>query len=244
MNRIWATIRLDVRLQLRSKLYHIGIVVSVIMGVIIRVFFSSDDLGLIIPSFILLAIGGTTFMYGAGMVLLEKSERTLEALQASPLVTRDYLLSKASTLTAFAGIECLVVFLIVGPGGSPAPLPLIIGLATLGFGYTLFGLGMVAPHESVTTFLFPHALVAIGVLQATFFSIFDVGPALIYYLIPAQGPFLLMLGAYTPLATWQWSYAVVMTLAFLAGSYYFARERFRAHVRLQGRVAAGTAGSA
>ena len=233
MSRLIATLKLDARLQLRSKLYHIGIVVSVLLGLIVRFLFSADQVGIAIPSFYLLGLGGTTFMFVAGMVLFEKSERTLAALRTSPLLTRDYIASKALTLTAFAVVESLIVLGIAGQGADFAPLPLMAGLLGMGLGYTLIGLGMVASHDSVTTFLFPDALLVVTVLQLAFLSVFDVGPTLLYYVIPLQGPFVLMLGAFSPIETWQWVYGVVMTLALIVGSYTFTRVRFRTHMGLQ-----------
>jgi ABC-type Na+ efflux pump permease subunit len=233
MSHLGATLRLDVKVQLRSKLYHVGLAMAVITGFVIRMFFSAEQAGIVIPAFFLVAIGGTTFGFAGGMVLLEKSQGTLDALRTSPVTTRDYLLSKALTLTIFAGVESLVVLVIAHGGRPPAPLILVAGLLGLGLAYTLLGLGLVASHESVTTFVFPDALVLVGVLQGVFFGIFDVGPQIIYYFIPAQGPFLLMLGAFAPLETWQWTYAVIMTMALVVGSYFFARARFRTHIRLQ-----------
>ena len=45
--------------------------------------------------------GGTTFMFGASMLLLEKSQGTLQALQVSPLTSTEYPGSKAAALTTF-----------------------------------------------------------------------------------------------------------------------------------------------
>ena len=58
-------------------------------------------------------------MFVASLVLLEKSEGTLQALRAAPLPTRTYLLSKVVSLTTFAIIESLVTYIVatrrIGP---------------------------------------------------------------------------------------------------------------------------------
>lgn len=233
MSRLRSTMRLDVQLQVRSKLYHIGIVVAVLMGLAIRLLFSPSSMGTVLPSFVLVGIGGTTFMFVAGMVLLEKSERTIEALRLSPLRTRDYLLSKAVTLTAFAAVECIVVMAVAGFDVGLNPLPMAFGLLTLGLANTFIGMGLVAKHASVTTFMFPTALLVIGVLQLPLFGVMELGPPLLYHLIPTQGPYVLMLGAYTPLAAWQWVYGLVMSLALVVACYMYAQIKFRQHIRLR-----------
>ena len=84
MSRLASVLRLDVRLQARSRLYAIGIVVSVLMGLAGRFLFEPNSARLVLPIFYLLGIGGTTFMFGSSMLLLEKSQGTLQALRVSP----------------------------------------------------------------------------------------------------------------------------------------------------------------
>ncbi len=233
MSRLGTTLRFDMLLQQRSKLYHIGVVVAVLMGLAIRYLFSPSAMGTVLPSFVLVGIGGTTFMFCASLVLLEKSERTLEALRMSPLQTRDYLLSKAITLTGFAAIECGIVMAVAGFDVGFHPLPMLAGLLGLGLANTFFGLALVASHQSVTTFLFPNALLLVGLLQIPVFGALDLGPPVLYYLIPSQGPFVLMLGAYHTLELWQWIYGAGVTAAIVAGCYMYAQRRFRTHIRLR-----------
>ncbi|CAN0598147.1 unnamed protein product, partial [Laminaria digitata] len=97
----WAQLRLDVRLQARSRLYVIGIVVSVMLGALGRFLIGPQHAAQAVPILYLLGLGGTTYIYGATMVLLERSEGTLLALRVSPLSEKTYLLSKLINLTAF-----------------------------------------------------------------------------------------------------------------------------------------------
>jgi fluoroquinolone transport system permease protein len=59
-----------------------------------------------------------------------------------------------------------------------------------------------------------------------------VEPALLWYLIPTQGPMLLILAAFEPLEPWQWGYAVGMSMAAMAASAWWARRRFSRFVQL------------
>lgn len=232
MKRLAAAAGLDVRLQARSRLYSIGVVVALVFGIGARVYLPAELVGRALPAFYLLALGGTTYMFGASLLLMERSEGTLQALRVSPLRTREYLAAKLLTLTGFAAVEAAIVFAVAARGAAVAPLPLVAGVLALGAGYTLLGLGQVASHDSVTAFLFPGALVVAGALQLPFLFVLGVGPDPLWYAIPSQGPLLLMLGAFEPLEPWQWVYAVTVSAGGVAAAWAFARARFRTHVGL------------
>jgi fluoroquinolone transport system permease protein len=106
---------------------------------------------------------------------------------------------------------------------------------SLGLLYTFVGLGQVSSYDSVTTFLFPGALVVSLILQLPFLHVLGVPPGFAWYLVPTQGPLLLMLGAFERLEAWQWLYGVSVSVLAVMGAYAFARVRFRRHVRLQER---------
>jgi len=235
VSRLGATLRLDVTLQARSKLYAMGIGVAVLVGVICRFLLDPAHADRILPAFYLLGVGSTTYIFGAGLVLLEKSQGTLQALRATPLRTADYIGSKLITLTGFASIESAIVYAIGFWGASFNPVPMVLGLAALGVMSTLIGVGQVAAHDTVTSFLMPGALLVGTVLQLPVFFILDVGPDLAWYLVPTQGPLLLMLAAFEPLQLWQWVYAVAMSLGAIAASAWWARRRFARFIALQDR---------
>lgn len=232
MTGLWATVQLDVRLQARARLYSIGMFVAVCLGLAGRFFFESSMAGPVLAGFCLTGLGGTTFMFGASMVLLEKGEGTLEALRVSPLSSNAYLLSKALTLTAFAGLEALVVYGVAFWGVPCHGLLLAAGLGVLGLMYTGLGLALVAPCDSVTSFLMPGALAVSLLLQLPILHLFDVGPAWVWHLIPSQAPLLLMLGAFRPLAPWQAVYAAATSIVSLALVGAWVRLRFERYVGL------------
>jgi len=227
-----AALALDVRLQARSRLYHIGIFVAVVMGLAVRFYFPQQALGRVLAVFYLAGVGGTTYMFGASMVLLEKSERTLDALRVSTLGMRTYLAAKTLTLATFATIEGVIVLALATRGAPTSPAPLVLGVFVLGLLYTLIGIGQVASYDSVTRFIFPGVLLVSLVLQLPFLYVLGVRPTPLFYLVPTQAPVLLMLAAFEPLTGWQWAYAIAMSVASITAAYAFARARFRRHIRL------------
>lgn len=232
MSALRATVRLDIRLQARNQLYTIGVAVAVLMGLMVRFLVPVEHIGRGLAAFYVLGLGGTTFMFGASMLLLERGERTLSALQVTMLSTRDYVLSKALTLTAFAMVESAIVYAISARGVPTSFGLLTLGAAVLGGFYTFLGLGLAAPFKAVTRFLLPTGTLVAMVLQLPFLSLLGVGPAWLWYLIPTQAPLLLLQGAFEPLAPWQWAYALATSAAMLAGSWAYCMHRFRRHVRL------------
>lgn len=226
MSGLLATLKLDVQVQARSKLYTIGILVAVLLGLVGRFVFSDAYAGRLLAAFYLLGIGGTTYIFGASLVLSEKTQGTIHALRTSPLSASTYMTSKAITLTAFAMLESAIVYVIAFAGASLSPLPMAVGVMLLGMLLVFVGLGQVAPHDSVFTFLMPGALIVGSISQWPVFYLLGIGPPLLWHLVPTQGPLVLMLGASEPLAGWQWGYGVGMSLIAVAVAHWWARRRF------------------
>lgn len=229
---IWAQLRLDVRLQARSRLYVIGIIVSIMLGAMGRFLIGPQHGAQAVPIVYLLGLGGTTYIYGATMVLLERSEGTLLALRVSPLSASTYLLSKVLTLTAFATLEGVIVHAIGFWGVSVDAVPLIAGVLAVASLNALIGLGHVAAHTHLFSWLIPGALIVSSVLQWPALFVLKVGPPAVWYLLPTQGPLLLMMAGFTALEPWQWAYAALSTTLSLAGLWWWSHRRIAQYLGL------------
>jgi len=230
MSRIAASIGLDVRLQARSRLYVIGVVVAVFMGVMVRFLVPIEHVGRGLTAFYILGLGSTTFMFGAAMLLLEKSEHTLQALRTSPLSPAEYVTSKALTLTAFSLVESAIIFAIAARGVPVNPALLVLGIGVLGVMSTLVGLGLAAAHDAVTSFLLPSGALVGMVAQLPFLTLIGFDTIVLWYLIPTQAPLLLIQAAFEPLAPWQWAYAAGMSAVGIGVAWWFCARRFRVHL--------------
>lgn len=232
MNMLLSTVKLDVRLQARSQLYAIGVFVAVLLGFAGRFVVHPEYAGRVLAVFYLTGIGSTTYMFGASLLLLEKGEGTLQALRTTPLTSTAYLLSKVITLTTFAMLESVIVLVVAFWGIHLNPVPMIFGVACLGAFYTLVGLGQAASKNSITAFLFPGAVIVTAILQLPMFHVIT-GPFPLWYVLPTQGPMLLMLGGSEPLENWQWVYAIVMSMVSILWAFWWAKSRFADLVKLQ-----------
>jgi hypothetical protein len=243
------TAMLDLRLQARHKLFAVGIVVAVSAGIAARALLAVAAVSVLLPGIWLGAVGSTTFMFVAGMVLLEKGERTLDALIVTPLDVGTYLASKVLTLTGFALVESLIV-LVLGHGIRGVSFgPLVLGITFLGAMYTLAGIAQVVTHSSVTDFLVPGAFVSLTLLQLPFLDAFGVWSHPLLYLVPTQATVVLMKGAFTDLSLWQWGYGVGYSSVSIGAAAWLAHRRFERHIVTgsslsSGEVVARTGGTA
>lgn len=234
--RLSSTIALDVRLQASSRLYAIGVVAAVIMGLAARWLLDATGnrdafTSRALAAFYLMGVGGTSFMFAAATILMEKGQGTLAALRVSPLRQRDYVRSKVVTLTSFALLESAIVFVLAG-GVGLAVLPVFTGIVLLAWLYSYVGMGLAAGHDSVTSFLVPWALAISLVAQVPLMHILGIPPNWAWYLVPTQAPVLLMLSAAEPLNLGQWLYIAVMGTASAVGAAAWCRRRFRQYLGL------------
>ena len=226
MSGLAATLKLDVVRQARSRLYGVGVFIAIVSGLLGRAFFGPEDAGPFLATLSLLSLGGTTYIFGASLVLMDKTEGTLSALRASPLTANAYIASKVVTLTAFSMIECAIIYA-VGFFGTPLDfVSLFGGVALLGVFYSLLSMGQVAAYDSVFSFLIPGAMIVGSVTQWPALFVLSIGPPELWYFIPTQGPLLVMLGSSEHLATWQWIYALAMSGASITLAALWAKRRF------------------
>lgn len=229
MSRFSSALRLDLLLQLRYGFYYAA-AASALLWVLVLLAIPERFLDLAVPFIVFADLGIVGFYFIAGQVLFEKGERTLSALVSTPLRFFEYLGSKLATLTALAVVVSLVVILVVhGPGFNVALA--VVGVALASILVLLVGFVSVAPYDSISRYLVPSQLYFV-VLYAPLIYYFGLwqNPAL--YLVPTQGP-LLMLGAafgVFSLTTVQLAYALLYPLIWIGVLYILAHRRFDKHV--------------
>ncbi|MCA9931776.1 MAG: hypothetical protein KC419_25005 [Anaerolineales bacterium] len=236
MKRLISAMKTDVTLQIRTKLYHVGIGVAVLIAAMLAWLIDPSQLFAYIPALMLLVIGGTTMMYVAAMILFEKEQGTLNATIVSPLRTSEYLWSKILTLTFLATLEgsvmiggaMLVMHFLSGVTLPNIPL-LLLGMVLIGILYTLVGILLVVRYDKITDFLIPMSAAFI-ILQLPF--VYFLGWVKMPFLlaIPTSAPTVFMQGAYGPLAGWEWVYAVGYTAVLLTVLTIWAHRAFTRHI--------------
>ncbi len=236
MIRLFSAIKTDVIVQVRNKLYAIGIGVAVLVAVMVAWLAEADQLPSVVPALMLLVIGGTTLLYVAGMILFERDEGTLHAVIVSPLRTSEYLWSKIITLTALATLESVTMIggaMLLMSRSEVVTWPnipiLLLGILAIGVLYTLMGIVLIVRYDKITDFLIPMAAL-FSVLQVPFVHFWGVIEHPAFLIIPTSAPTMLMQGAFAPLAAWQWFYAIAYTAASIMGLTIWAYRAFNRHI--------------
>lgn len=236
MSRFLSAMKIDVTLQVRGRLYTIGIVAGVIVAVAVSQLASPEQLFSIIPTLMLLVVGGSTLLYVAALILFEKDEGTLNAVIVSPLRTSEYLWSKIITLTALATLESIIMIggaMLIMRFSGELTLPniplLLAGIMAIGVIYTLVGIVLIVRFNKITDFLIPMSGVAV-VLQLPFLYFLGWVEHPLLLIIPTSAPTVLMQGAYVQLATWEWLYAIGYTAVLMIGLTIWTYRAFNTHI--------------
>lgn len=232
MSRLTATLRLDMTVQVRAKLYAIAAGVAVLLGLFVRFLIPPDLVAYFLPVFYLSAVSGTAYMFVGGMVIFEKDEGTLDAQIVTPLRVNEYLTAKSLSLLIVVLMESAIV-LFVGYGFSGYdPLWLLIALVTLSLGFTLAGFIQVSGLDSATDFIV-YAIPVILVSQLPLLDYTGLAPSLLWYLIPSMGPLILLEAAFGSVTAWQLAYGLVYSLASVAALFWWARRAFQRNIVLR-----------
>lgn len=232
--RLFSTIKLDVLVQWRQRLYIIGVGLAVLIGLGFRQMADAEALKTLLPVMFLLAVGGTTFIYIAGLIVFERAEHTLDAMFVSPLRLAEYLASKLISLTLLVLVEgTTLVLLAGGVEGAYAPvinwLMILGGTALMGAMLTLFGVILVVRFDTITDFLIPALLVAAPLqIPALYFAGLSDSP--LWLVIPTSAPTMLIWGAWNGLEAWQLLYGIGYSLLVIAVAYVWASRAFTRHV--------------
>jgi fluoroquinolone transport system permease protein len=236
MTRLLAAMKTDVRVQVRNRLYTIGICASALVAVGLSQLADGDLLAAAVPAVMLLVGGGSTLLYVAAMILFEKDEGTLRAVIVSPLRTSEYLTSKIVTLTILFTVEAVVMIggamLITSRSGAvswPSVPVLALGIAAIAVLFTLIGIVLIVRYDKITDFLMPAAALA-GTLQVPFLYFWGVVEHPILLVIPTSAPTMLIQGAFVPLTPLEWVYAVGYTGALLGALSLWSCRAFHSHV--------------
>jgi fluoroquinolone transport system permease protein len=240
MNRLLSAMKMDVTLQVRSQLYSIGIGAGVLVAVVLAWLARPEQLVSLIPTLMLLVVGGSTMLYVAAMILFEKEQGTLKATIVSPLRYSEYLWAKIITLTVLATVESIVMIggaMLIMSFSDDVTLPniplLLLGICGIGIIYTLIGIVLIVRYDKITEFLIPLSAVAV-ILQMPFLYFLGWVEHPLFLVIPTSAPTILMQAAYIQLAGWQWVYGLGYTAVLIAGLTIWAYRAFQTHIIAKG----------
>jgi fluoroquinolone transport system permease protein len=227
MRRLLATLRTDVRLQLRNGFYYAVAFVLLVWAIVVGRLPELDWAPWLAP----LVLGNlltAAFYFVGGLVLLEKREGTLEAQVVTPLRVSEYLGSKVITLSALSVIENLaMVSLAIGFHYRFLHLSLGIGCAAVI--YVLLGFVAVARHDSINEYIMP-SMLYVTFLCLPLVDYFELWTSRLMLLHPLQGALLWMKSAFLPVPRAELALGLASALAWVAVAHALGQRSFRRFV--------------
>lgn len=230
MTRLASAVRLELTLQIRQKFVHAGILSGLMwLAVLLPM---PHSLRQVAEPYVLIGdVAIIGFFFIGGIVFFEKQERTLGAVISTPLRFWEYLTAKLSVLLAIS-LFVAVVVVTLAHGFDYHLLPLVVGVVLGTLLMLLVGFITSLPFASVTDWflaaIFPLAIMLVPPI--VFYS--GLWPNPVLYLVPTQGPLLLLGAAFdqVTLAPWQVVFAVAYPIVCVAGLCLAAKALFGRYV--------------
>ena len=230
MSRFASALRLEVTLQERQKFLY----AAVFSGLIWLAVLLPMPTGLRAAAEPYVLMGDFSligFFFVGGSVFFEKQERTIGAIISTPLRFWEYLATKLTVLVAISLFVAIVV-VTISHGTAYRPVPVVLGVVLGTLLMLLVGFTTSLPFGSVTDWFLAATipLAIITVPPVVYYSGLWPNPAL--YLIPTQGPLLLLGAAFdqVDLSLWQVVYAVMYPVVCLVGLCWLAKVMFVRYV--------------
>lgn len=230
MTRLISALRLELTLQSRQKFLHAGIFSGLIwLAVLLPM---PADLRPVAEPYVLagdVAIIG--FFFVGGSVFFEKQERTLGAIISTPLRFWEYLAAKLVVLLSISLFVALVVVLIAD-GFAFHPVALVVGVVLGTLLMLVVGFITSLPFASVTDWFLAATIPLAVMLVPPVIYHSGLWPNPVLYLVPMQGPMLLLGAAFgqVDLTGWQVLYAVLYPVLCLALLWRAAHALFDRYV--------------
>jgi fluoroquinolone transport system permease protein len=135
------------------------------------------------------------FFFVGGIVLLERSDKTLSALFTSPITPAGYMMAKVLSLSFLATLAAQVIaFLAVGT--AYRPLLLALGVALSAAVFTLIGLAAVTRFHTVSAYLMGSVVYMLP-FALPLLSFFGLVTTPWMYLLPSQGTIVLTAASFS-----------------------------------------------
>ncbi|SOJ54574.1 Fluoroquinolones export permease protein [Mycobacterium simulans] len=230
MTRLAHALLLELTLQVRQKFLH----AAVFSGLIWLAVLLPMPAGLrpVAEPYVLVGdIAIIGFFFVGGTVFFEKQERTIGAIVSTPLRFWEYLSAKMTVLLAISLFVAVVLATVVH-GFDYHLMPLVAGVMLGTLLMLLVGFISSLPFASVTDWFLSATIPLAIMLVPPIVYYSGLWPNPVLYVIPTQGPLLLLGAAFdqVSLAPWQLGYAVGYPILCTAGLCRSAKALFGRYV--------------
>ncbi|MDJ0655976.1 MAG: hypothetical protein QNJ40_17565 [Xanthomonadales bacterium] len=188
-----ATTLRDLRLLKRNGFIHAAGLMAAALIIVLQ-FVPESARSWMVPLLLFGNFVANAFYFSAGMMLLEKAERTLPVQFVTPLRTGEYLWSRCLALTLLTLAESLLIVAFAGVGNW-----LLIALAVSAATPLLCQLGllMVTRYDSINRFLMPSVPVTFLLALPLLYE-FELWPSPLLMAHPVYPCLALLFGGFEP----------------------------------------------
>lgn len=228
--RIAACLKNDVRLQLRYRLYHVYLFVTIVY-IVILLLLPDGTRHTLLPVLISTDPGLIGFLFIGGIVLLEKGDQILQVLFITPLRFHEYIIAKVLSLIALAIVATLVIAVAATRLSFNAPL-LIVGVGLTSFFFTLIGMVAVSRFNTLSEYIVFAGFGVNIVLFLPLLEYFDLLSTPVFYLFPTKASLVLLRAAFEDksLGAGDLIYGITSLLGWSALAYLWAYRWFTRYI--------------
>ena len=219
----------DVKLQFRHGFYHVYLVLTVLYVLIISALpetIQTPALTLIIFSDPAL-LG---FFFIGAIILLERSDNTLESLFVTPLRVTEYFVGKAASLSLI-GLLTSVAIAAAVTRSSFNLLLLTLGVMLTSFLFVLFGIIAATRFSTVNSYIFGGGMCS-AVFALPLIDFFGAATSPLFWIFPTKASLVLIGGAFDPagVSLTEGIGAVVVLVLWTTVAYLWALKWFNQYV--------------
>lgn len=228
--RFRSAVVFDIRFQCRHGFYWIYIIICAFY--LALVYFIPDNyrerITLLLtfsdPSALGLILAG-------GIVLLERDQGVHDPLFITPIRVREYLLSKACSLSVLSLLAAWVIH-VVSSGIPHSPIGFSAGILLTSSFMTLLSIGVVARCQTINSFILcSQAFVLPFILPLL--GYFEIWHSKLFLLLPTEGTLRLLSSGTTALSLVDYMYSIWILLIWNVLIYVWAKQSFEEHVLMR-----------
>jgi fluoroquinolone transport system permease protein len=220
---------LDLRLQVKYGFVYAA-VFSALVWEIFLYLVPTDLHPVALPYLVFGDLALVGFFFIAAAVYFERGERTLFALLVTPMRFRDYYTAKLAVLTLLSLLLSLVIA-ISGVGLDFAPVTFIAGVVLCTVLFLMCSFVSATPFDNISEWIMPSTVV-LALLSAPLLNYSGLWDNYLTYLIPTQGPLMLLGSAFDQIALqpWQLAYCLIYPLMSIGALGVLSRRMFDRHL--------------
>lgn len=227
--RILKALKYDILFQFRHGFYFAYGVVTLLYIIFLNNL-PMETREYIIPIIIFTDTGALGFFFLGGMVLLEKDQKSLEALFVTPMRISEYLVTRVLSLLLLS-VSTSIIILLTSYGFSANIFMFLIGTVLTSILFTLLGFPWVARAKSVNIYL----LGAVLVMWPFILPLLDylnIVKTPLFMALPTTGSLNLLQGSFNTLDPMMLVYSIGILAVWIGIAFVWAKKWFAKYIIL------------